>query len=72
MIEGPYTFDEKTLKIRGTMNGKLVDLLTMGNFYQLTGKTFKSDFGLSREKALGMMVERGRDLCAMLNGEDMI
>lgn len=72
MIEGPYTFDEKTMKIRGTLKGKPVDLLTMGNFYQLTGKTFKADFGLSREKALAMMAERGRDLCAMLNGEDMI
>ncbi len=72
MIEGPYTFDPRLMKIYGTMKGKKIEVLTIGNYYALTGKVFKSDFGIPREKALELMREQGERICAMLEAEDMI
>lgn len=72
MIEGPYTFDPRLMKIYGTLNGKKIEVLTISGFYALTGKTFKTDFGMPREKALKLMRAQGERICEMLEAEDMI
>lgn len=72
MIEGPYTFDPRLMKIYGTLGGEKIEVLTISGFYALTGKVFKSDFGIERGKALQLMREQGERICAMLEAEDMI
>lgn len=72
MISGPYTFDPHTMKIYGELNGKKIEVLTISGYYALTGKTFKTDFGMPREKAMKLMREQGERICEMLQAEDMI
>jgi len=72
MISGPYRFDPRLMKIYGVLNGKEIEVLTVSGFYALTGKTFKSDFGMSKDKALALMKEQGEKICEMLEMEDMI
>lgn len=72
MITGPYTFDPHTMKVYGELNGKKIEILTISGYYNLTGKTFKADFGMPKEKALDLMREQGQRICDMLEAEDMI
>lgn len=72
MITGPYTFNPDLMKIYGEIDGKPIELFTVSSFYALTGKVFKSDFGMTKQKALVAMADQGRRVCEMLNNEDMI